>query len=76
MSLQKTQVSQKGYKSLKGKTVYAHMGIWRQGNQIHITIPKENDFHTTVNDKAGSIRYHRNLYEKLKRLLERNSCWD
>jgi hypothetical protein len=75
MSLQKTQTSKKGYSSMKGRTVYAHMGIWRMGEQIHITIPKENDFHTTVNNKDGSIRCHKNLYSKLRRLLERNNCW-
>lgn len=76
MSLQKTQTSKKGYKDTKGKTVYAHMGIWKQGKHIHLTIPKEKDFHTTVNNKDGSIRCHKNLYVKLKKLLERNGCWD
>jgi hypothetical protein len=75
MSLQDTQTSKKGYSGVKGKTVYAHMGIWRKGEQIHITIPKENYFHTTVNDKNGSIRCHKNLYSKLKKLLETNNCW-
>ena len=75
MSLQKTQTSKKGYSSIKGKAVYAHMGIWKTGEQIHITIPKEKDFHTTVNNKDGSIRCHKNLFNKLRRLLERNNCW-
>jgi hypothetical protein len=77
MPLQKTRISSKGYRgSPKGKTVYAHMGIWRKGNQIHITIPKEAYFHTTVNNKEGSERCHKNLYSKLKRLLDENGCWE
>lgn len=75
MTLQKTQTSSKGYRGGEGKTVYAHMGIWKQGNHIHLTIPKEQDFHTTVNDKEGSIRCHKNLFNKLKKLLVREGCW-
>lgn len=76
MTLQKTKTSTKGYRGGKGNTVYAHMGIWRTGKEIHITIPKEKDFHTTVNNKYSSVRCHKNLYSKLKRLLERKNCWD
>jgi len=76
MTLQNTKKSSKGYKGGKAKTVYAHMGIWRQKDQIHLTIPKENYFHTTVNSKSGSIRCHKNLYKKLKILLEREGCWE
>jgi hypothetical protein len=73
--LQKTRTSRKGYKGDKGKTVYADAGIWRQGEEIHIAIPKEPDFHTTVNKKSNSIRCHKNLYNKLQRLLQREGCW-
>ena len=76
MGLQKTSKSKKGYSSTKGKTVYAHVGIWRQGHSIHVTIPKEDFFHTTVNSKDGSVRCHKNLYNKLKELLKRNNCWE
>jgi hypothetical protein len=76
MVLQKTETSRKGYKSAKGKTVYAHIGIWKKGEQIHITIPKEDWFHTTVNNNEGSERCHKNLYGKLKRLLEQYGCWE
>ena len=75
MALQKTRRSQKGLRSAKGKTVYADMGIWRHGEDIHITIPHEKYFHTTVNNKEGSKRFHKNLYDKLKRLLRENGCW-
>lgn len=77
MTLQETKRSSKGYRgSLKGKTVYAQMGIWREGEQIHITIPKEAYFHTTVNRREGSERCHKNLYNKLRRLLKEYECWD
>ena len=75
MTLQKTSRSKKGYVSAKGRAVYVHVGIWKQSNEIHITAPKEKDFHTTVNNKKGSVRCHKNLYMKLKRLLEKNGCW-
>ena len=52
------------------------MGIWRDGEYIHITAPKEKYLHTTVNNNPGSERCHKNLYDKLKRLLEENGCWD
>jgi hypothetical protein len=77
MSLQETRRSSKGYRgSPKGKTVYAHMGVWRQGEEIHLTIPKEDYFHTTVNNREDSERCHNNLYNKLRRLLTENGCWD
>lgn len=75
MVLQKTSRSQKGYTGPKGKTVYAHMGVFRQGDSIHLTIPQEDYFHTTVNNKAGSKRRHENMYKKLKRLLQENDRW-
>jgi len=76
MVLQKTQRSQKGYRSPKGKSVYAQMGIWREGKEIHMTIPTEENFHTTVNNKEGSKRCHENLYAKLERLLKENDRWE
>lgn len=77
MPLQETKTSKKGYagRKPKGKTVYAHMGIWREGENIHMTIPKEEYFHTTVNEKLGSDRCHKNLFKKLRRLLQENGCW-
>lgn len=75
MALQTTQRSKKGYRGPKGKTVYAHMGIWQNQGVIHLTIPTEKDFHTTVNNKDGSIRCHRNLYMHLRKLLQKNKCW-
>jgi|CryGeyStandDraft_6_1057127.scaffolds.fasta_scaffold135205_2 hypothetical protein len=78
MALQETKTSKKGYagRKPKGKTVYAHMGIWRDGENIHITAPKEKYLHTTVNSNPGSERCHKNLYGKLRRLLEENGCWE
>ena len=76
MVLQKTQKSKKGYSGSKGKTVYAHMGIWKKGDAIHITVPKEESFHTSVNNKSGSVRCHKNLYTHLMKLLQKNNCWE
>jgi hypothetical protein len=77
MVLQKTIRSKIDYKgSAAGRTVYAQMAIWRKGKDIHLTIPKEDFFHTTVNNSKGSIRCHNNLYKKLKKLLQQNNCWD
>ena len=70
MALQKTQKRQKGYRTPKGENVYVHIGIWKDGKNIHITAPKEKYFHTTVNNNPGSERCHKNLYSKLRRLLE------
>ena len=67
-------VLQKPYVSKKGKTVYVQLGIWKKGNIIHIANPKTGDFHTTVNNREGSLRCHKNLYQKLKNLLEENGC--
>ena len=76
MALQRTQKSQKGYRSPKGKSVYVHIGIWRDRENIHITAPKEKYLHTTVNNRPGSERCHKNLYGKLQRLLKENGCWE
>ena len=77
MPLQETKTSLKGYKGgSKGKPVYAQVEIWREGDIIHIRIPKEKHFHTSVNNKEGTLCCHKNLYNKLRRLLRENGCWD
>ena len=77
MTLQNTRTSKKGYKGGKGKTVYATLGVWKEKEygHIHITIPKEKYFHTTINNQTGSIRCHKNLYLKLRKLLKKYHCW-
>ncbi|HRX75680.1 MAG TPA: hypothetical protein P5341_16335 [Hyphomonas sp.] len=58
-------------RSKTGKTVYAEIGVWYDEDQghIHISIPKSDWFHTTVNANDGSKRCHKNLFAKLGRLL-------
>lgn len=60
------------------RTVYARVGIWYDEGQrmIHITIPGSGWFHTTVSNDAGSKRYHPNLFQKLRRVLEEQGRWD
>lgn len=48
----------------------------KQGEEIHITIPKEQYFHNSVNNKDGSTRCHKNLYNKLRRSLKEHRCWE
>jgi len=59
-------------KSKQGKTVYLEMGIWYNADtgEIHLTAPKTDWFHTTVNDKQDSKRQHSNLFGKLSRCLK------
>jgi len=73
MKIQATQKASKGYRGKKASAVYAHMGIWydRKSRQIHLTIPKEKDFHTTVSKSPNSKRCHANLYSKLRKLLKK-----
>lgn len=43
---------------------------------IHMTAPgADKSFHTTVNDNPASIRYHKNLYKHLKRMLKEHGRW-
>lgn len=41
----------------------------KKNGEIHLTVPNSGWFHTTVNAKDDSIRYHKNLFAKLGRLL-------
>lgn len=68
---------QKTRKSLKGKaaSVYVHIGIWQEKDEIHIAVPMEKIFHVKVNDKNGSSDCHKKLFQPLKKLLIREGCW-
>jgi hypothetical protein len=54
-----------------GKAVYLNIGAWYDpsNGHIHLTLPRSDWFHTTVNNEAGSKRCHPNLYSKLTRAL-------
>ena len=55
-----------------GNTAYLKIGVWYEAetDQIHLTLPRSNWFHTTVSGAAGSKRGHPNLYAKLARALK------
>jgi hypothetical protein len=62
----------------KPDTKYVRMEVdfWYnpENDDIHITSPDSEmikGFHTTVNKKDGSIRCHKNLYEKLADILRK-----
>ncbi len=61
------QRSEKG-----GHTIYMKAGVWynSQTVDIHLTVPESGWFHTTVNNRPGSKRYHPNLFRKLSRALK------
>lgn len=76
MKIQPTRKSQKGHYGRKGQTVYVDMGIWhnKDTDEIHISGPTEDKLISTVSNKKG-LRYHPNLYKKLKGILKRENCW-
>ena len=49
------------------------IGVWQDGEDIHIV--QEKGFRTSVNNKEGSVRNHRNLYKHLKNLLQESGKW-
>jgi len=77
MPLHRIEKAKKGYRGGKPKSVYVRMGVWLNSrtNAIHITVPSLGNFHTTVNDKQGSTRCHKNLYGKLKNILKKKKAW-
>jgi hypothetical protein len=54
-----------------GRTAYLNLGVWydEDTGHIHLTLPHEGWFHTTVTDERTSKRAHPNLYGKLARAL-------
>lgn len=64
--------AKKGYRGGKPKTVYVDMGLWFDSDtgHIHMTLPTEQNFHTTVSNKKG-LRCHKNLYKKLMKVLRK-----
>ncbi|MBL7130908.1 MAG: hypothetical protein ISS45_05875 [Candidatus Omnitrophica bacterium] len=76
MKIHPTRKSIKGHYGKKGRTVYVHTGIWhnKETGEIHISGPTEEKLISTVSNKKG-LRYHPNLYKKLKKILKRESCW-
>ena len=60
----------------KKKSVSITVNVWYQPKTAHIHISSnEESFITTVNMKPGSDRCHRNLYLKLRKVLEAHGKW-
>ena len=55
-------------------SVRIEVDVWWQEDDGHIHIASTDtgtpDFHTTVNEREGSVRCHRNLFMKLAEVLE------
>ncbi len=75
--LQETRKAIKGFGGKEARTIYVDMGVWLdpKTHDIHLTIPTDKQFHTTVSNKAASKRYHSNLYMNLEKLLKKQSRW-
>ncbi len=54
------------------KAAYLNMGAWYdpETDQIHLTLPNSQWFHTTVKNDPASKRGHPNLFGKLARALK------
>ena len=78
MRIQPTQKSLEGRKGKKARTVYVHVGIWhdKKTGHIHIACPQEGSLHSTISNDTKSVRYHKNLFEKLKKILVREGRWE
>jgi hypothetical protein len=47
-----------------------------KNQSIHISAPgADKSFHTTVNENPMSIRYHKNLFSHLRRMLKEHGRW-
>ncbi|WEG18565.1 hypothetical protein PQ478_08785 [Alkalihalophilus pseudofirmus] len=49
------------------------VGVWQDGEDIQII--SKNQFKTSVNEKEGSVRCHKNLYKHLRTLLQDQGKW-
>lgn len=72
--------SEAGKRGQPARAVYRPMGIWKRDNgSISITcanpVTGDPEFHTTVTNLPGSVRYHRNLFGKLRAILEAEGRW-
>ncbi|OPH61822.1 hypothetical protein BC351_00855 [Paenibacillus ferrarius] len=51
------------------------VGIWQDDDGHTIHIVSEGNFISTINDKEGSARQHRNLHKHLKETLQEHGKW-
>ncbi len=77
MTTRQTSPSSKGKQGKPPKAVYIRVGIWlnTKTGHIHIASTDKRFRHTTVNNKPKSMRYHPNLYAKLRAVLEGEGRW-
>lgn len=66
--------------SEEGKYVRIDIEFWYdKDGQIHIVYDDGKEegeyFHTTVNDRNNSKRFHKNLYKHLQTVLKKNGKW-
>jgi len=73
-----TERSKHGKKGRPPKSVYLKLGIWydEKHGHIHLASRDKRFRHTTVtNDSSSKLRYHPNLFNKLKAVLQAEGCW-
>lgn len=53
------------------KTIPLKISVWydEETEHIHLAAPETGWFHSTINDREGSVRRHPNLFRKLGKLL-------
>jgi hypothetical protein len=53
------------------KTITRTVSIWydEKTEHIHLAVPETDWFHSTINNREGSVRQHANLFKKLGKLL-------
>ncbi|WP_372011359.1 hypothetical protein NBRC13296_12400 [Paenibacillus chitinolyticus] len=51
------------------------VGIWQDKDGETININFERNFISSINNKEGSARQHRNLYKHLKETLQKHGKW-
>ncbi|MFN4207158.1 MAG: hypothetical protein ACK4HG_12220 [Agrobacterium albertimagni] len=53
------------------KTIPLTISVWydEKTEHIHLAAPDTDWFHSTINDREGSVRRHANLFRKLGKFL-------
>lgn len=53
------------------KTIPLTISVWydEKTEHIHLASPDADWFHSTINDREGSVRRHANLFKKLGKFL-------
>ncbi len=77
MGHRETTQSKAGKKGKNPRAVYLTVGIWHdeKRREIHMASRDKRFRHTTVTNKPSSLRYHPNLFRKLKAVLQGAGRW-